>query len=84
MTNTSEKYERTQQGNLLYQHHHIHYQNLQDSSNITFMFQFSPGLSFRFPETCLKAPETRFGIGSTQRTGHTGGPEGEPVSFKAG
>ena len=47
------------------------------------MFQFSPGLSFRFPETCLKAPETRFGIGSTQRTGHTGGPEGGPVSFKA-
>ena len=47
------------------------------------MFQFSPGLSFRFPETCLKAPETRSGIGSTQRTGHTGGPEGEPVSFKA-
>ena len=43
----------------------------------------SPGLSFRFPETCLKAPETRFGIGSTQRTGHTGGPEREPVSFKA-
>ena len=39
------------------------------------MFQFSPGLSFRFPETCLKAPETRFGIGSTQRTGRRGGPE---------